>query len=837
MADRRFAAFSEICGQMAPPAELLVRARDAFRRMDFHTAWLLSDRLVRATGGTDPLPHVLRASALARLGRAELGNSDLAQAAFIDPFDRLANEAIIASGEPKQAEKAFRRLIDSSAEALPLLGSLARLGRSVLVRCEADDAGFSISALARHPVSVSLTCRDEERTWSIALRIDAPAGDGGALYSANRDVAWHDDHVAVALSCDHDQVLIHPATIHRPGAPSGTKATSDLAGPPTQLMLLVIVPVYDDLDATRACFDSLLANLPEHRQVRIVAVDDATPDPAIAALLDGLARSGRIALIRNAVNLGFAASVNRAMRQRHRSEDVLLLNADTIVPPHAIGRLQDIAHAGAGIGTVTPLSNNGEDTSVPCRFQSSPLGSERDVARLNDLAWQANRQATVVMPNGVGFCMLISARLLARQPELPSEYGRGYFEDVAYCLAARAVGFDNVCATGIYVGHGGSRSFLDDKRSLVRRNLERLKRAFPDYQAEADQFFQADPLARFAASLERAWLAERGAFTLVLSPDAPDQALAPRIAAGLGLDTADLLLAHVAPSPEGPALVLRGAGQHMPQNLALPLPGGHPGEADAAPMSAFLGRAAALLVVDPHRMAAADLRLIEAAGVKPAALFLSHTEGAPLPAGWSDRFARCYVPTRRLDAHFRRLGLHVFRLASQSDAPLEPRRPLRADVLYLLATRSDEPMDGLATAIGSRSATAEGVMPFTAVALAEPGAAQASGPVAWAGEVPPADLRGWLDLAGYGPCFFASRRFGVSDERIDLWAEAGIPVAHFDPDVEQVRADRRRLLLPVGLGHAAVAAALAQWMAALAAPAGAPGVHLRQKADRVENGV
>lgn len=840
MPDRRFPAFSEIAGQAAlQPAELLVRARDAFRRADYPTAWLLSDRLTRATGGADPLPLVLRASALARLGRSEAGQQDLERAVFIDPFDRLANEAIIASGAPAQGEKALRRLIDSSSPVLPpaVLTGLARLGYAALIRCEADDGGFSLSGLAESPLSVSLTCRDEQRQWTIALDIDQPAGEAGVPYAATTHIAWRDGQVAVALTSAGDQVLVHPATIHRRGVASAGTAPPDRSVRSSPSGLLVIVPVYDDLDATRACFDSLLDNVPGHDRVRIVAVDDATPDPAIAALLDQLARSGRIALIRNAINLGFAASVNRALRTRLACEDVLLLNADTIVPPQAIGRLHDIAQADTRIGTVTPLSNNGEDVSVPRRFRSSPLGSEQDVARLNDLAWRANRNATVVIPNGVGFCMLISASLLARQPELPSEYGRGYFEDVAYCLAARGLGFDNVCAAGIYVGHSGSRSFLDDKRPLVRRNLERLNRAFPDYRAEADRFFQTDPLARFAARLERAWLAECPPFLLVLLPEAPDRELVPLITAGLGLDEADLVLAHGAPAPEGGVLAVRGAGQHMPQNLVLALGDGHAGENDAAAMTGLLERAAAFLIVDPHRMAEGILSLIEATGVKPAALFLSHADGAALPSGWADRFGQCYVPTGRLEAHVRRAGLDVSRLASSPDATPQARRPVRADVLYLLPARAGEPPNELCGAIGRRLATAGGGTPFATVVLAEPDMQQATEALAWAGQLAPAELPDWFDLAGYGPCFFASRRFGVSDARIDLWAQAGIPVAFFDPDVERARGDRQRLVLPVGLDEARVAAALVQWMAWLAGPAGAPGVDLRQQADRVENGV
>ncbi|QCI66236.1 glycosyltransferase family 2 protein [Phreatobacter stygius] len=829
------ASFSGISGQATlAPADLLALVRDAFRRADYRTAWLLSDKLARSGGGADPLPFVLRASALARLGRAELSQRDLERAAFIDPFDRLTNDAIVASGEPAQRNKAFRRSIDAADRAPPgaVLNGLARLGKSILVRCDADDSGFSISGLSHHPVSVSLIGRSEQAEFALELQVDEPAHDQHS-FSGVQHVPWRGEQAAVSLSCGNDLVFVHPPTVHRPNTATFRTRPSDAAPGPSDPGLLVVVPVYDDFEATRACFESLLANLPVADPVRIIAVDDTTPDRRIADLLDDLAGSGRIELIRNVINLGFAASVNRALDARRASEDVLLLNADTIVPPRAIARLRDIAEANARIGTVTPLSNNGEDTSVPCRFRSSPLGSNADVARLNELAWQANRRATITMPNGVGFCMLISARLLAHQPELPTAFGRGYFEDVAYCLAAQRLGFDNVCAAGVYVGHSGSRSFLDDKRSLVRRNLDRLKQQFPDYEAATDRFFRTDPLARFAARLEEAWLRQRSPFTLVLSSAEPDRQITALVTAGLGRAAADVVFARLEASADGPLLSIRGADRHMPQNLAVPIASDH-----ADPLARLLfERAASTLVIDPHRLPPVAMELIRRTAGDKAALFLSHASDTTLPAAWADRFSRRYVTTGRLAAHFQRIGVDVALIGDPSRHAPAPRRVARTDMLYVLTEPAGEPVENLVRTIGGRLAAMTGAAPFTIAVLAEPRPERADQHVAWSGPMERAELPDWLALAGQGPCLFASRRYGVSDERIDLWSAAGIPVAYFDPDIEQLGNDGSRLALPAGMTDGDAAAALIRWMAGLAHPTGALGLVRRQQADRVENGV
>lgn len=803
----RPASFAGISGRAElRPGDLLALARDAFRRADYTTAWLISDRLVRISGGGDPLPLVLRASALARLGHAERGARDLAAAAFADPFDRLANEAIITSGEPPVRDKAFRRLIDAAEPPAPpaLLAHLARLGKSVLVRCETAATGIMLHGLAGAPATVSLTCRGEAQAFAVELAITTPVAEGGPV-AGSVLLPWPEGETALALAGTTEAVLVHPGTVLRPAPIAPAPPAAPLQGAPA---LMIIVPVYDDFDATRACFAALLAHRPAGA-CRVVAVDDVTPDPRIASLLDALAAAGAVELIRNGINLGFAASVNRALARRLPDEDVALVNADTIVPAEALARLHRMARRDPRIGTITPLSNNGEDTSVPCRFRSSPLGSEEDVAALNALAWRANGDATVTMPNGIGFCMMISARLLALQPQLPVDFGRGYFEDVAYCLDARSRGFDNVCATGVYVGHAGSRSFGDDKRSLVRRNLERLSQRYPDYRAETDRFVADDPLLPDASRLESAWLGQRRGQAVVLAgPDGSDAEIGALAAASLGIAADGLVLARLAVTSGGATLRLKGMGQAMPQNLTLDL-----GAPDAAARAAqLLGRARSLLVVDPHRLPAEAIGLVRRAGTRPAALLRSHADGLGLAAGWADRFGPRHVPTERLATHFRKAGIGVDLIGAQLPRAPVPRRPLRGDLLYLIGAPGEVPAAGLIDRFGVRL-TAAAKARFTLAVFAEPNARRLTDHVAWVGAIDQADLIDWLHLAGHGPCFFTSRT--CADARVDLWAQAGIPVAFFDPDAREPRVEGRQLALPHAMSDDAAADTVSSWMARL----------------------
>jgi GT2 family glycosyltransferase len=111
----------------------------------------------------------------------------------------------------------------------------------------------------------------------------------------------------------------------------------------------------------KACSPVQAKNETSQRSFRVLAVDDAGPNPMLRTYLAHLAKEKRIDLLVNPVNLGFVGAVNRALGEG----DVILLNADTVVPPGFVERLAEAAHSAADIGTVTPLSNNGDIFSFP----------------------------------------------------------------------------------------------------------------------------------------------------------------------------------------------------------------------------------------------------------------------------------------------------------------------------------------------------------------------------------------------------------------------------------------------------------------------------------------
>ncbi len=277
----------------------------------------------------------------------------------------------------------------------------------------------------------------------------------------------------------------------------------------------VIVPVYGDEAATRACFAALLEN-DAGAPMRIIAVDDAGPIPALVPFLDGLARAGHILLRRNPGNLGFVRSVNIGMAVS-ADRDVVLLNADTIVSAGWLHRLRAAAYLSSDIGTATPWSNDATICSYPTGNDRTPL-DQVDPAGLDSVAQSALAGQVAPIPTAVGFCMYIRRDCLDRTGWFDAvAFGTGYGEENDFCLRATALGWRHVLALDVFVGHVGGGSFGPEKQSRIRNALAILEQRYPGYEQEIHCFLAADPLAAARRQLDIARLVGQGTvFPLLL---------------------------------------------------------------------------------------------------------------------------------------------------------------------------------------------------------------------------------------------------------------------------------------------------------------------------------
>jgi GT2 family glycosyltransferase len=503
-------------------------AGQALRERKFARAFALADRRCRIRPIAEASHFLTRAAALTHLGDRDLAYRDVRRALEIEPENIIANRSLLASPSREERNGAARTLVRLDKRPFVLKEALAALDAPRLAGVGALKAGHGgmvgwLAWKGRAPLTLRLRWQGGERMIQVvADSAHALAGSFGS--AAEWSCEWPDgaDYVEVLPLPDDflllDSLLLRPQA--EPNAPIRAPDASRMRTNRAARKVAIVLPVYDDHDATRLCLETLLGDTSSIER-EIIAVDDASPDPCISRLLATAAARRSIRLLRHDRNVGFARSVNHALGQLV-DEDALLLNADTELPPGFLERLARAAYSADDIGTVTPFSNNGEYTSFPVPFRENELPTHADIVTIDRAAAKVNAGRVVDMPNGTGFCMYITRACLDRVGPLSASFGRGYFEDVDFCLRADAAGLRNVCAADVFVGHAGSRSFKAGKRALVVRNLETINERFPGYRAASAAFMSADPLRASREAIERSMLKDMASGCLLVVGDGTD---------------------------------------------------------------------------------------------------------------------------------------------------------------------------------------------------------------------------------------------------------------------------------------------------------------------------
>jgi GT2 family glycosyltransferase len=285
----------------------------------------------------------------------------------------------------------------------------------------------------------------------------------------------------------------------------------DTATPFPFAAVTVVIPVFNAFETLA----EVLTRADAHADMplRVVLIEDCSTDPRVRPFLAQWAhapeRRAEVQLILNDSNMGFIGSVNRGLVAARAWPDdpVVLLNSDAMVPPDWTRRLL-APLADGSVASVTPMSNDAEIFNVPviCR----PGSLEPGVAdRIDAEAHMLNPQAArIEAPTGVGFCMALSPRFLARVPALDTAFGRGYGEETDWCQKTRALGGRHLGISNLFVEHRAGSSFGSAaKRQLLERNGAEVSRRYPHYDREVQAFIRHDPMVTARLALGLAWAA------------------------------------------------------------------------------------------------------------------------------------------------------------------------------------------------------------------------------------------------------------------------------------------------------------------------------------------
>lgn len=215
----------------------------------------------------------------------------------------------------------------------------------------------------------------------------------------------------------------------------------------------IIIPVWNELQYTRRCIESIQPNT--KIPYRLILVDNGSDNETRNYLQQLAQQNGNITLIRNKENLGFVKAVNQGLRESN-APYVCVVNNDTVVTDGWLSRLMDLAEGRPEIGLVTPQSESPGRLTVDEYAKLLALKKGEHI-ETNQCLW---------------FCVLVKREVIDKVGYLDEIYGMGGFDDADFAMRAHKIGYKCTTACDAYVYHVWHASFkkAGNREKLVKRN-------------------------------------------------------------------------------------------------------------------------------------------------------------------------------------------------------------------------------------------------------------------------------------------------------------------------------------------------------------------------------
>ena len=215
----------------------------------------------------------------------------------------------------------------------------------------------------------------------------------------------------------------------------------------------IVIPVWNAIDYTLACLDSL-ADL-SYPRFEVVVVDNGSTDGTADAVRNG---HPEVTLVRNERNMGFAHACNQGLAEvfGRGAAFALLLNNDTLVATDMLLRLLEAALVQPDVGILGPKICYADLPDTPW-FTGIRFRGQIYIVRTASLKYQVQSDVPAAVDFISGCGMMIRRSVYDTIGGLSEEYFM-YYEDLDFCLRAKHAGFGVIYVPGALMWHALSVS-------------------------------------------------------------------------------------------------------------------------------------------------------------------------------------------------------------------------------------------------------------------------------------------------------------------------------------------------------------------------------------------
>ncbi len=273
---------------------------------------------------------------------------------------------------------------------------------------------------------------------------------------------------------------------------------------------LIASLVYGGAAFVPACIESG-ALLARRDDIDFLVLDDCTPDVAWSEELRDRCGDLGLGYYRSPRNIGIPRNMNLALRRGVSGgyDSVIIANSDVIFPSNLVDALKGVVEHHESVASVTAWSNHVSSFSLLNKDPVRNLAAPELVGRTSTLLEEHFGSRALEIPVGVGFCMLLPVPAIARVGLFDPIFGRGYCEEVDWCLRAASFGMRNMLAPSAFVYHIGNATttaegLLSAEHTSVREHDAIIDLRYPNYRRSLQEWADRGMLEQLQAEGARA---------------------------------------------------------------------------------------------------------------------------------------------------------------------------------------------------------------------------------------------------------------------------------------------------------------------------------------------